>query len=111
MVVGGLHLAYLYANQISIPTTSLIFCYLVNFGLALLIYIAILKMAEEKSKYLGFVFLMGSAFKFAAYFLIFDPLFEQDGNLSKVEFFLFFIPYLVSLFAETIALAKLLRRL
>ena len=110
-LAAGFHMAYLYANQISVPIPTLVFCYLVNFGLALLIYIAILKMADEKSKYLGFVFLMGSAFKFAAYFLIFDPLFKQDGNLSKVEFFLFFVPYLVSLFAETLALVKLLKRM
>ncbi len=110
-VAAGFHMAYLYANQIDVPAATLVFCYLVNFGLAVLIYTAILKMAEDKSKYLGFVFLMGSAFKFAAYFLIFDPLFKQDGNLSKVEFFLFFIPYLLSLFAETVALVKLLKRL
>ena len=111
LVVAGLHMAYFYANQITVSNITLLLCYGVNFFLALLIYLTLLKMAQEKSKYLGFAFLFGSALKFLAYFLIFDPLFKQDGDLSRVEFFMFFIPYLASLVAETLALVKLMRTL
>ena len=111
VLFAGLHWAYLHANQASIPLRTLVFCYLVNFILALLIYGVILKLAESKNSYLGFVFLGGSGLKFLAYFLIFDPLFKQDGVLIPTEFFLFFTPYLLSLIAETIALVKLLRTL
>ena len=108
-LAAALHYAYLYANQIDIPPASLIFCYLVNYLLALGIFFALAKLVADDNKYVGFVFLFGSALKFLAYFLIFDPLFKQDGRLSKVEFFLFFTPYLISLVLETIALVKLLK--
>ncbi|MGI9548086.1 MAG: DUF6168 family protein [Flavobacteriaceae bacterium] len=110
-VVAGVHMAYFYANQLSVELETLVFCYLVNFVLAMTIYVTLLIMADKKSKYLGFVFLFGSALKFLIYFLVFDPLFKQDGDLSRVEFFLFFVPYLTSLIVETAALVKLLRTL
>ena len=109
LIIGLLHFAYLYANSISFVVSTLVFCYLVNFILALAIYFTLVKLVEDENKYVGFVFLFGSAFKFLAYFLIFDPLFKQDGHLSRVEFFLFFTPYLISLVVETVALVKLLR--
>ena len=108
-IAGALHYAYFYANRIEIPQSTLIFCYLVNYILALAIYFTLVKLVADENKYVGFVFLVGSAVKFLAYFLIFDPLFKQDGQLSRVEFFLFFTPYLISLVVETIALVKLLR--
>ena len=108
-ITGGLHYAYLNAHQLSIPLETLLLSYLVNLLMALGIYITLLRLARQKSQYLGFVFLFGSAFKFIVYFLVFDPLFKQDGDLSKTEFFTFFVPYLISLIAETIALVNLLR--
>ena len=109
LIIGALHFAYLYANSLSIAPATLVFCYLVNFILALGIYFTLVKLVADENRYVGFVFLFGSVFKFLAYFLIFDPLFKQDGQLSRVEFFLFFTPYLISLIVETIALVKLLR--
>lgn len=109
VVVAGLHMAYIYANQLKVEIDTFIFCYLVNFVLAIVIYVTLLIMAANKNKYMGFVFLFGSALKFLIYFLVFDPLFKQDGDLTRVEFFLFFIPYLTSLILETAALVKLLR--
>lgn len=76
--------------------------------MALVIFYVLLRLAIEKSQYLGFVFLVGSALKFLIYFLVFDPLFKQDGDLTRVEFFLFFVPYFASLAVETFALVKLL---
>ncbi len=111
IVVAALHMAYLYANQITISNVTLLLCYGINFFLALLIYLTLLRMAQDQSRYIGFAFLIGSALKFMAYFLIFEPLFKQDGDLSRIEFFLFFTPYLVSLVAETLALVKLMRTL
>ena len=109
LAAGALHYAYFYANSIDVAAFTLTFCYLVNYILALAIYFTLVKLVHDENKFVGFVFLLGSAVKFLAYFLIFDPLFKQDGQLSKVEFFLFFTPYLISLVAETVALVKLLR--
>lgn len=111
VVVAALHMAYFYASQITVSNITLLLCYGVNFFLALVIYLTLLKMAQDQSRYLGFAFLFGSALKFLAYFLIFDPLFKQDGDLSRIEFFMFFIPYLASLIAETLALVKLMKTL
>ncbi len=107
-LLGSLHWAYLYANEFTIDLRTIVFCYLVNFFMALAIFLVLLRLAKDKSQYLGFVFLVGSAFKFLIYFLVFDPLFKQDGDLTRVEFFLFFIPYFASLGVETFALVKLL---
>ncbi|MEN8789379.1 MAG: hypothetical protein ABF293_10830 [Flavobacteriaceae bacterium] len=107
--LAGLHWAYLYTVEIAIDPWTIGFCYLVNFIMALAIFYVLLRLAREESQYLGFVFLVGSALKFLIYFLVFDPLFKQDGELTRVEFFLFFVPYFVSLMVETIALVKLLR--
>lgn len=109
LIIGGFHVAYLHANQIAIPWDMIILSYTMNYLMALGIYIALLQLAAQKSPYLGFVFLFGSVLKFVVYFLIFDPLFKQDGSLSTYEFFLFFVPYMTSLIGETIALSNLLK--
>ena len=111
ILLAGLHAAYLYANEIPVAIRTIAFCYLINFIMAVVIFVILLKLSEDKSQYLGFVFLACSTLKFLVYFLIFDPFFKQDGDLTRVEFFLFFVPYLASLGVETVALVKLLRTL
>ena len=106
-----LHLAYLYARSLALPIDLIILGYVVNFGMALIIYFALVKFAERQSNNLGFLFLFGSTLKFAVYFAIFNPLFMKDGGLSTLEFFTFFLPYLACLFVETLALVKLLKEI
>lgn len=108
--VGALHLAYFYANARVIRADDWLLCYSINFLLAMIIYAVMLELAKRESPYLGFFFLFGSAIKFAAYFLIIDPLLRRDEGLSYADFFLFFIPYLVSLIGETLAVIKLLKQ-
>lgn len=110
VVVCALHLAYFYANGKTIRSDEWLISYGLNLVLAVIIYSVMLELAKRKSPYLGFFFLFGSAFKFAAYFLIVDPLLRRDGVLSYADFFLFFIPYLVSLTGETLAVIKLLKQ-
>jgi len=106
-----LHLAYFYFRALEIPTDLLLLGYGVNFLLALIVYGFLLYFAERKSTNLGFLFLFGSALKFGVYFLIFHPMFKEDGTLSKLEFFTFFFPYFVCLAMETMALVKLLNEI
>ena len=91
------------------PLNLIALGYVVNFTMALGIYYVMVQLAKKQNKNLGFVFLFGSTLKFAVYFLIFNPLFMQDGSLSKLEFFTFFVPYIACLILETLALAKLLK--
>ena len=111
VVVGVLHYGVLYARAWPISVPDILWAYLLNILLAAGIYLAMLQFAAQQSRYLGFLFLVGSALKFAAYFIILEPIFARDGGLSKVEFFYFFIPYITCLIAETIALVKLLREI
>ncbi len=107
--VGILHYAVLYAREWAIVLPDMGLAYILNLLLAVGIYGAMLQFAKQQSSYLGFLFLVGSVLKFAAYFIILEPVFDRDGTLSKVEFFYFFVPYLSCLLAETFALLKLLR--
>ncbi len=111
VLLAVLHVGFLYARSFDMPIDQLVLGYAVNFILAVVIYYALLRIAEHQSKNLGFLFLFGSTLKFAVYFLIFDPLFSQDGSLSKLEFFTFFIPYFACLITETLALVKLLKEI
>lgn len=106
---GIVHYAALYAWEWPAVVPDMVIAYLLNLALAVGIYMAMLQFAARKSSYLGFLFLFGSALKFAAYFIILEPIFKRDASLSKVEFFYFFVPYLICLVAETFALLKLLR--
>ena len=111
LLVGILHYGVLYARGWPISMSDILWAYLLNLVLAVGIYLAMLQFAAQQSKHLGFLFLIGSALKFAAYFIILEPIFSRDGALSKTEFFYFFIPYLSCLTAETLALVKLLRNM
>lgn len=111
LLVGILHYGIIYAQEWPLVFPDLIWAYLLNLALAVGIYVAMLQFAAQQSRYLGFLFLIGSALKFAAYFIILEPIFSRDGSLSKLEFFYFFIPYLTCLIVETVALVKLLREM
>jgi len=102
-------MSFFYARGITIPFDLIVLGYLVNFAKAFGIYYGMVELAKKQNKNLGFVFLLGSTLKFAVYFLIFNPLFMQDGSLSKLEFFIFFVPYITCLIIETLALVKLLK--
>lgn len=79
--------------------------------MAISVYIVILFSAKKYGRLLGFIFLIGSLFKFAVYFAIIQPVLHNNDLLNRTGFFIFFIPYCLSLIVETMALVKLLREL
>lgn len=111
IVIGGLHYGYFLIRELPFSWAEFLYGYGINFVMALIVYGAMLYLASKKSTYLGFLFLGGSAFKFAIYFLLIDPVFRADGKLSFSEFFLFFIPYLICLAIETLAVIQLLKKI
>lgn len=111
VVVGGLHYAYFLIRDLPFSWAEFLYGYGINFVMALIVYGGLLYLARKQSTYLGFLFLAGSGFKFAIYFLLIDPVFRADGQLSFTEFFLFFIPYLICLTIETLAVIKLLKKI
>ncbi len=110
-VLALLHVLYFYVREEAVPVNLLLLGYSLNFLMAFVIYFTMVYLAKRHNKNLGFFFLLGSTFKFAVYFLIFNPLFKEDGVLSMVEFFTFLVPYFACLIVETLALAKLLNEL
>jgi len=111
LIVGVLHIGFLYARNLEFDFTLVLLGYVINFAMALGIYSVLLYFSEKKNKNLGFLFMFGSTLKFVIYFLIFDPIFMLDRKLTKVEFFIFFVPYFTCLLVETFGLIKLLREI
>lgn len=82
--------------------------YCVNYALGMGVYVAVLFAHRHHPMITGYVFLSGSAIKFLVFFLFFYPLFTNDSNLSRVEFAVFFVPYIATLTTTVVASARAL---
>ena len=85
-------------------------CYGFNFGLAVLIFWAVLATHKKNAMLMGVVFMGGSMLKFGLFFLLIYPDFKSDGLVGRDELSLFFVPYLISLFSMTYAASRFLQR-
>ena len=85
--------------------------YLLNGLLAIFIYAILFFLRNTLKNQIGFLFIAGSALKFIVFFIVFYPVYKEDGIIQRVEFFAFFIPYLCALFLETFYTFKLLKKL
>ena len=85
-------------------------CYGFNFGLAILIFWAVLATYKKNAMLVGVVFMGGSMLKFGVFFLFIYPDFKADGLVGRDELSLFFVPYLISLFSMTYAASRVLQR-
>ncbi len=100
---------YIYSIfEISVESYILQLSYLINGLLAIFIFSTLLFLKKKYNDQLGFLYMLGSFVKFGAFFLIFSPEFKEDGVITKIEFSIFFIPYLISLLIETMDLIKIL---
>ncbi len=87
------------------------YSYLINSLMAFGVISLIFLLENKLSHQLGFVFMASSLFKFAIFFLLFYPYYNADGNITKVEFVIFFIPYAICLITECIILSRFLNGL
>jgi len=94
--------------NITIDTDVLQLSYIVNGVLVVLIFSVLMFLKKSYKEQLGFLYMFGSFIKFGAFFVFFYPVFKADGGISKIEFSVFFIPYLISLLIETLSLIKVL---
>jgi hypothetical protein len=85
-------------------------CYGLNYGLAVLIFSAVLATHKKNVMLVGIVFMGGSILKFGLFFLLIYPDFKSDGLVGRDELSLFFVPYLISLFSMTYAASRVLQR-
>jgi|SRR5690606_4460982 len=110
-VTFTIHLTILFVSDSPLLDNKIILSYIVNFLMALGIYLGLYYLRGSYKNHIGFLFLGGSLLKFFVFFILFYPLFNQDGDISRLEFFSFFVPYLVCLVIETISLTKLLKNI
>ncbi|MCF6347779.1 MAG: DUF6168 family protein [Flavobacteriaceae bacterium] len=110
-VIFGLHILYLHFNHLPLFDHKIIPAYIMNYGLALGVYILLYSFRIKLKTQLGFLFIAGSFLKFILFFLFFYSSYKADGDISTLEFSSFFLPYAVCLIIETAALVKLLKNL
>ena len=110
-VAFAIHLFILNSKSLPLYDNKILLAYVVNAVLAISIFGFLFKMKNKYKEQLGFLFLGGSAVKFVVFFIVFYPSYKVDGDISKLEFAAFFVPYLLSLFLETFSLAKWLNKM
>tara|TARA_B100000795_G_C22389055_1_gene282668 strand:+ start:39 stop:425 length:387 start_codon:yes stop_codon:yes gene_type:complete len=110
LVVFFVHISTLHFLNLDLFANRIITSYVGNFAFTVSIFAYIYQNKEKKTESLGFLFLGGSMVKFLLFFIFLNPFFMQDGLVSRVEFFSFFIPYVVALVVETEQLIKELNR-
>lgn len=100
-------------SYLNIPKWSdmLLLSYVLNFILALVIFLTLFALRIKLKNQIGFLYMGGSMLKFLIFFLVFYPGYRADGIVSTSEFAAFFIPYLLCLILETVYTAKMLNTL
>ncbi len=90
---------------------KIVLSYLINGVLAAVIFVSLYVYRNRLKNYIGFLFMAGSFLKFAFFFVLFYPVYKEDGDMSKLEFAAFFVPYGICLVLETVFTAKMLQKL
>lgn len=110
-IVFFLHSEFLAYYEIPKYGNLLALSYAVNALLATTIFVLLYIFRTELKNYIGFLFMAGSFLKFIVFFLLFYPPYKEDGEIDKIEFLAFFVPYLICLLLETVFIARLLKEL
>ena len=110
-VVFAVHVLVIFFIDLPLFGNRIILAYIVNFVLAIIIYITMHLLKHKYQSQLGFVFMFGSFLKFIVFFIVFYPFYKADDTITKMEFAAFFVPYVVCLIIETISLSKWLNKL
>ena len=105
-----LHLLVLDTRSLPLFENKIITSYLINHILTIGIFTTLLLLKEKFAESLGYIFFIGSFLKFIVFFILINPTLKEDGDISRVEFLSFFIPYAISLFFEVVFLVKTLNK-
>ncbi|NQX97339.1 MAG: hypothetical protein HRT73_05585 [Flavobacteriales bacterium] len=109
-IVFGIHIAVLDFLSLPLFENKIIDSYFVNFFLTIFIFVGLMKFKDKFAESLGYIFFMGSFIKFIVFFILIYPSFNENGDVSKLEFLSFFISYAFSLFFEVIFIIKILNK-
>lgn len=109
ILLGGWFLHQQFLTLVAgIDQKILIAAYGINYVLGMGIFMAVLFVHRHHPMIAGYVFLTGSGIKFLVFFLFFYPFFMNDGDLSREEFAIFFVPYIATLTTTVVASARVL---
>lgn len=109
---AGFIVHYIVLSLFNILTANqLLYAYVINCILACSVIILIILLKKRLKDQLGFVFMAASMLKFVLFYFLFLPEYNSDGEISRLEFFTFFIPYAICLIAEMIILSRFLNSL
>lgn len=111
VVSYGVYIWALRQLNIEVLLGKIQLAFTLNTVLAILIVAAMVLLKKRIKDQLAYVFMGGSFLKFAYFFIFFYPAFNQDGHISKTEFFSFFIPYAVCLVSETVTAIRFLNNI
>jgi|GEM_PF-364017 hypothetical protein len=101
---------FLYENVDVMYEYKFFLAYIVNFLLAIFIFIVLILLQKKHTHLLGFVYLGGSLVKFTFFFIFFYPGYKWDGHMDRMEALTFLIPYFTCLFYETFHVVRLLNK-
>ena len=110
-LIFTLHLLFLHFNNLPLFDNKILLAYILNYVLALIVYLLLFSLRIKLKNQLGFLFMAGSFLKFVVFFLFFFSSYKADGIINRLEFSSFFIPYLICLIIETYSLVNLLKNL
>ena len=110
-ITFAIHILVLNMKELPLFGNQIVLSYVINTILAIGIFALLFFLKEKYKSQLGFLFMAGSALKFAVFFIVFQPIYKLDGEVSTLEFSTFFVPYVLCLIFETYSLSKLLNRL
>jgi|TARA_R110002072_G_scaffold239187_6_gene396984 hypothetical protein len=84
--------------------------YIFNFSISFISFWVLVNLKPKWIANMGYIFMAASLLKFLIFFIAFYPSYQSDGEMSKLEFFAFFIPYSVGLILETTSLIQRLNK-
>ncbi|UJH69016.1 DUF6168 family protein [Allomuricauda sp. SCSIO 65647] len=105
------HLGILNVLDLPLWDNLIVLSYVLNFVLALGIFLGLYFLRNRLGNSMGFLFMAGSLLKFVVFFLVFYPVYKSDGTTQGVEFAAFFVPYAIALVLETFFTSKMLKNL
>lgn len=107
----AVHLSILSSLGLPLWDNMLVAAYGINAFLALGIGLGLYRLRKKFVQSMGFIFLAGTALKFLVFFLVFNPIYKEDGVVERTEFITFFIPYVLNLVVETTFLVRVLNKI
>lgn len=109
MLVGFCaHAGFLHAGDVDFWPLLIWQSYLANFILGVIGFLGLVFLSKRLGGLLGYVFFAYSFVKVIVFLAGFRPVYAADGEVSRLEFLIFFVPYILALVVEIWALSRIL---